>query len=175
MKLPTSLARLALEVEGWLELGCAEHALSKMQRLDAAPEARPVALALRVRALVDLKRFPQALTALDELRRLEHEPDWADTTEAWCRKRLADLPGAIACMERLLARSPRSAIGHYNLGCYLALAGDSERALDEVSLACGMDESFRKHAVEETDLDALRGDPRFDALLPGNGGAEDDG
>ncbi len=174
MKLPSSLARLALEVEGWLELGCAEHALSKMPRLDASPEAKPIALALRVRALVDLKRFPQALTSLDELRRFEHDPDWADTTEAWCRKRLADLPGAIACMERLLARTPRSAIGHYNLGCYLALAGDTERALDEVSLACGMDETFRKHAVSETDLDELRGDPRFEALLPGTRVDEDE-
>ncbi|MGA0867809.1 MAG: tetratricopeptide repeat protein [Planctomycetota bacterium] len=173
MKLPSSLARLALEVEGWLELGCAEHALSKMPRLDASPEARPIALALRVRALVNLERFPQALTHLDELRRFDHDADWADTTEAWCRKRLADLPGAIACMERLLARTPRSALGHYNLGCYLALAGDTERALDEVSLACGMDEAFRKHAVAETDLDALRGDPQFEALLPG-GAVEDD-
>ena len=173
MKLPSSIARLALEVEGWLELGCAEHALSKMQRLDASPEARPVALTLRARALVDLKRFPQALETLVELRRVEHDADWVDTTEAWCRKRLADVPGAIACMERLLARSPRSAIGHYNLGCYLALAGDIERALDEVSLACGMDEAFRRHAVDETDLDGLRGDPRFAALLPG-GGAEED-
>ena len=79
-----------------MELGCAEHALSKMQPLDAPPEARPVALRLRARALVDLKRFPQALETLVELRRVEHDADWVDTTEAWCRKRLADVPGAIA-------------------------------------------------------------------------------
>jgi hypothetical protein len=68
-------------------------------------------------------------------------------------------------MERLLARTPRSAIGHFNLGCYLALLGDAERALQEVTLACGMDAGFRRAAAGEADLVALRGVPAFEALL----------
>lgn len=174
MKLPKSLGRLALEVEGWLEIGCPARALEKMQPLLDTPGSRPIALTLRVRALVGLERHAEALDALDEIAYFEHDPEWRDVTEAWCRKRLDDLSGAIECMERLLTRNPRSALGHYNLGCYLALAGDPERALDEVSLACGMDEEFRSHAATESDLDALREDPRFRALLPGAGDDDED-
>ena len=68
-------------------------------------------------------------------------------------------------MKDLLARDPRCAIGHFNLGCYLALAGRLADALDEVTIACGIDETFRSHAMDETDLDGLRGDARFEALL----------
>ena len=166
MKLPKSLGRVAIEVEGWLEIGCPERALEKMQRLLETPGARPIALALQVRALVDLKRYAEALDALDEASYFEHDADWKDLTEAWCRKRLDDMPGAMACMERLLRRDPRSAIGHFNLGCYLALSGDLEQAIDEVSLACGIDEKYRALLPDEHDLDSLRDDPRFESLLP---------
>jgi tetratricopeptide (TPR) repeat protein len=173
VKLPKSMQRLAVEVEGWLELGCPDRALAKMEPLLDAPGARPVALQFKVRAMVDLGRYGDALDALDEASYFEHDAVWRDVTEAWCRKRLGDLPAAIACMERLLRRNPRSAIGHFNLGCYLALSGDLEQALDEVSLACGMDETFRKLARDEADLGALHEDPRFRALLPGSESEED--
>lgn len=173
MKLPRSLGRIALEVEGWLEIGCPERALLKMQPLLDTPGSRPLALTLQVRALFALDRFAEALEALDEATLFEHDPDWRDVTEAACRKRLGDLAGAIGCMQRLLRRSPRSALGHFNLGCYLALAGDPEQALDEVSLACGIDEAFRKHLSDESDLDSLRDDARFLSLLPGQ--AEEEG
>lgn len=174
MKLPGSLERTAREVEGWLEIGCPERALQKMQPLLDTPGARPLALTLRTRALVELGRWVEALDVLEEIAYFEHDPVWRDLTEAWCRKRVDDLPGAIACMERLLRRDPRAAIGHFNLGCYLALAGDPERALDEVSLACGIDESFRALLHDEADLTALHDDPRFGALLPGSDEPDDD-
>ena len=67
-------------------------------------------------------------------------------------------------MRRLLKRSRRSAIGHFNLGCYLALLGETMRALDEVTVACGIDPSFRKMLAEEDDLKSLQGLPGFESL-----------
>ena len=166
MKVPKSLRRLALEVDGWLELDCAERALERMEPLMESPGARPTALGLRVRAMVALGRPREALDCLAELEHFEHNDDWYDMTEAWCRKRVGDLCGAIACMERLLERGKNSAIGHFNLGCYLALNGDSQRAIDEVSLACGIDAKFRTLAASDEDLASLRGDQEFQALLP---------
>ncbi len=167
MKVPKSLERLAIEVEGWLDLGCPDHALGRMAPLLEAPGARPAALTLQIRALVEVARYAEALDALDELAYFGHDPEWRLVTEARCHKRLADLPNAIRCMRRLIEIDPRSAIGHYNLGCYLSLAGEHDEALNQVTIACGMDEQFRAHAVTETDLDPLRADPRFDVLLPG--------
>lgn len=122
-------------------------------------------LTLRARAFIAQGNHRDALQDLLELRSHVPDLDWLELTEAWCRKRLDDLPGAIACMERLLAKDARSAIGHFNLGCYLALHGEHERAMDEVTLACGLDEEFRTHAKDEPDLDCLRTDDRFRQLL----------
>lgn len=165
ISVPKSLERLALEIEGWLELHNPELALSKLGPLLKTPGGRATGLFLRTRALVELQRIEEALASIDTLGSFDHDPDWFDLTRAWCLKRTGRVSEAAECMERLIARSHRSAIGHYNLGCYLALLGTQDRAIDEVALACGIESEFRRHAVQEADLDSLRGNPRFDALL----------
>ena len=163
-QVPQSVQRLALEIEGWLDLECPDHAILKLTELLAVPGARPAALSLRVRAYVSTNRYHEAIADLNEIRHFDHDPEWADLTEAWCRKRLEDLPAAIQCMERLVTRTPSSAIGHFNLGCYLALASEPDKALDEITLACGIDPSFRKLLKDEADLDSLRDYPDFRSL-----------
>jgi len=137
----------------------------RIDRLLDAPEARRAGLPMRVRAYVGLSRHEEALADIAELRQDEEAQDWLDLCEAWCRKRTADLPGAIRCMEQLIDRKPKSDIGHFNLGCYLALAGKKDRAIDEISIACGLTEQMRALAQDEPDLDSLRSDARFRALI----------
>lgn len=163
--IPQHLERLVAEIDGWLDLRCPERALERLQPLLDDPQAAIVAVTLRVRAYVGLKRHKEALIDIAMLREKEHDLEWLDLTEAWCRKRLKDLPGAIRCMEQLLERDAKSAIGHFNLGCYLALAGDTGRALDEVTIACGIDASFRDMLHDEPDLDALRDNELFRQLM----------
>lgn len=172
---PKDMQRLATEVDGWLDLRCPDKALEKLQPMLDRPDARSEGLALRVRAYVALKKHKPALADIQELREAAYDPEWLDLTEAWCKKRVQDLPGAIECMQRLLQRNAGSAIGHFNLGCYLALAGERERALDEVTLACGLDGSFRELLFSEPDLETLFKDPRFVALAgtSGESGAEE--
>lgn len=175
--MPRNLQRLADEIDGWLDLRCPERALDLLGPLLGDPEGRAAGLAMRTRAFVRQGRYREALTDLGELKQTHGEFEWVELTEAWCRKRTDDLPGAVRCMERLVARHPRSGIGHFNLACYLALLGQAERAIDEVSLACGLDEQFRGLALEEPDLDALRTDSRFRQLVraPAAAATEDDG
>jgi tetratricopeptide (TPR) repeat protein len=174
---PAALQRLADQIDGWLDLRVPDRALDLLGPMLASPEARPAALALRIRAYARLGRFADALPDLEELRTRAPQENWIDVTEAWCKKRTGDLAGAIACLERVVARDPKSDIAHFNLGCYLALAGERDRAIDEVTLACGIEDECRDFARDDPDLDGLRTDPRFRVLLreePADSAADED-
>ncbi len=145
-------------------MDCPEKALEKVTALLDNAAGRAVGLVLKIRALVTMSRLAEALADLEKLKEFDHDQEWADLTEAWCHKRLDDLPGAVGCMERLIGRG-RCPIGHFNLACYLALQGKQQRALDELAVACGMDARFRKLLNEEEDLGSLRDDPAFQSLL----------
>jgi hypothetical protein len=55
--------------------------------------------------------------------------------------------------------------GHYNLACYLALAGETDAALDELRVARELNrDNVMKWLPHDTDLEPLRGDPRFAEL-----------
>jgi len=50
---------------------------------------------------------------------------------------------------------------HYQLACVEALAGNSERALDELTIATDGSAQLRQHAKTDEDLVSIRDDPRF--------------
>jgi hypothetical protein len=52
---------------------------------------------------------------------------------------------------------------HYQVACVEALAGNRERALDELTLACDGSPRLREHAKTDEDLASIRDDPRFPA------------
>ena len=164
---PRGLQRLVDQVDGWLDLRCPERALQLLDPLLADPAGRGIGLELRVRANARLGDYPAALQDLAELRGMASDQDWVDLTEAWCRRRNGDLPGAVRCAQQLVSRNHRSDIGHFNLACYLALSGQAERAIDALSLACGLNPECRDFARDEQDFDSLRKDDRFRQLLRG--------
>jgi hypothetical protein len=49
----------------------------------------------------------------------------------------------------------------YNLACYAALAGDREQALVHIARAFELDPDTRTWAADDSDLDAIRSDPRY--------------
>lgn len=72
-----------------------------------------------------------------------------------------------AIMEQLIAKKPEYWAVHYNAGCFEALAGDPDAAFEHLRRAKELDadgvsaEYFR----EDSDLDGIRDDPRFQELL----------
>jgi beta-lactamase regulating signal transducer with metallopeptidase domain/Flp pilus assembly protein TadD len=52
---------------------------------------------------------------------------------------------------------------YYNLGCTYALAGDKQEALRNLEIAAKLQMSH-KNIAKDSDLDSLRGDPRFEEL-----------
>ncbi len=172
--IPPAHQRLADQIDGWLDLRCPDKALALVAPMLADAGARAAGLWLRVRALVRLGDYEQALPDLAELARMHSDESWVPLTDAFCRKRTGDLRGAADVLRRLLQRDHKNATAHFNLACYLALAGDQDGAIDALSLACGLDAEHRLFARDEPDFDSLRTDERFRALLRSGGAAEPD-
>jgi hypothetical protein len=54
---------------------------------------------------------------------------------------------------------------HYNLACYEAMAGETDAAFEELRTAIELNrDEVMKLVPHDTDLDPLRGDPRFEEL-----------
>jgi len=56
---------------------------------------------------------------------------------------------------------------HYNLACAFALLGENELALDRLDRIMGPDTmtSLREFMLNDSDLDPLRGEPRYAEML----------
>ncbi|MBL8737276.1 MAG: tetratricopeptide repeat protein [Planctomycetes bacterium] len=162
---PEAHQRLADQVDGWLDLRCPDKALELLGPMLADEAARDTGLHLRVRALVRLGRYRDALPDLAELAKRHPDEPWVPLTVGFCLKRTGELRHAITVLRALLERDHRQAIAHFNLACYLALDGQQDAAIDALTLACGIDPEHRLFARDEPDFDSLRTDPRFRQLV----------
>jgi tetratricopeptide (TPR) repeat protein len=66
---------------------------------------------------------------------------------------------------RAIAMSPEDGEPHYHLACYYAKASMLEEALEELERAYELDGALPVWAREDPDLEALREEGRFQALL----------
>ena len=99
----------------------------------------------------ELRQKPENLAALIELGHLY--------------TRLGRVREGLAVDRELARRLPGDATVHYNLACSLALNGEIDAAFGELDRA--LEHGYRDtgHLTQDADLEALRGDPRFGALL----------
>ncbi|MDH3207772.1 MAG: tetratricopeptide repeat protein [Gemmatimonadota bacterium] len=78
---------------------------------------------------------------------------------------LGDKDRAIEWGERSLALDGDNADTLYNVACGFSLMGEVDRALDCLERACLSGVKIAEWAANDSDLDPLRGNPRFQAVL----------
>jgi len=159
------LQRAEAEAEGYLELDMPQQALAALQRVKHLVPRSAEALFLLGESLRSLERYAEALQPLQEAAQRMPDNIYVRLAIGWCCKRTGRLTEAIAAMEEALRCEPEEAILHYNLSCYLSLAGEKARALFHLSKALSLDAAFRNLVADETDFDPIRSDPAFVALL----------
>ncbi len=159
------LNKLQREAEGYLELGLPQLALDSLTRLHGSSATCSSTLYLKGEALRALGRWEEALSVLQEVAVLEPENIHVWLALGWCQKRMGRLDLAVRSLRRALEADPAEAILHYNLACYLSLAGKKREALERLSRALTLDPHYRDLIDGESDFDPLRDDPDFQALL----------
>jgi mannose-6-phosphate isomerase-like protein (cupin superfamily) len=94
-----------------------------------------------------------------------HGYPWEEVHVAFARLDAGDVAGGRAIMEANIHEGEHAWGGHYNLACYLAIAGESDAALEELRIARELNaENVMRWLPHDTDLDSLRSDPRFEEL-----------
>jgi len=157
-------AKIRREAEGYLELGLPQHALQALGRLGDPALFDTEALCLWGEGLQELERYFEALMPLKRAARLAPGDVRVHLALGWCYKRTGRLDLAIAALEKLLLLNPEEALLHYNLACYLSLAGRRRRALGHLSRAMAMAPVYRRMVEGESDFDPIRSDPEFQAI-----------
>jgi Flp pilus assembly protein TadD len=168
MNLPKNRVRLnkiQREAEGYLELGLPALALEALQRLGDPTDFAPSTLYLWGEALRAAARYVEAILPLEKAAQAEPENMHVWLALGWCYKRTGRLELAVEAIRKALVADPTEALLHYNLACYLSLAGDKEKALEHLSQALNLDPDYRHLIDSESDFDPLRSDPDFQALL----------
>jgi hypothetical protein len=93
----------------------------------------------------------------------KHEPSaWEYFFPALPAMREGDYDAARRMLEDALKEKDAPVV-HYQLACVEALAGNRERALDELEIAVDGNERYREAARNDEDFASIRDDPRFPA------------
>jgi uncharacterized Ntn-hydrolase superfamily protein len=71
----------------------------------------------------------------------------------------------VSVLREALGRHGDDPVLLYDLACFESLAGDTEEALAHVTRSLELDPQLRPGAAADTDLEALRQDPRFQAAV----------
>jgi quercetin dioxygenase-like cupin family protein len=76
-----------------------------------------------------------------------------------------DYDKAIEALEALLAENPDDGVALYNLACAKSLSGRSAEAIEHLRRSAALEERFREMARTDTDLDPIRDEPEFKAIV----------
>ena len=141
---------------------CAIDALNQIKK----PQGhKPYILFLKGQASRAAGNFQGAVNYLQQSAQLDPDNIHTFLALGWCYKRIDRTDLAIEAMETAVQIDNESAIAHYNLACYWALARQVKMAVLHLSNAFDLNPEFRNYVDMESDFDAIREDPEFLSTL----------
>jgi acetyl esterase/lipase len=111
------------------------------------------------------KEYPEAAAAYAEYLKTHPQDETAALRLGVSLAHAGKGAEAKASIEKALALGATRPLDLYNAGCAYALIGESEKALDLLDRAVAAGFSQRQALATDHDLDSLRSNPRFQALL----------
>ena len=149
-------ARALLAAQGYLELGMVEEALAELVSVSDELRDDPDIIELRLHILMQGRRWAEALSTAEELLRTTPNAVPGYIHGAFALHEL----GRTAEARDLLLKGPRNLrkdpTFHYNIGCYEAVLGNRESALQSLRESFALDETYRDFARRDPDLEAIQ-------------------
>ena len=153
------------EAEGYLELGMANHALATLDRVGKTEVLGSRAVQIKGEALRMAGRHEEAVIVLQHAIDLDPQILSVWLALGWCYKRTGRVGMAIQSLNTALEIEPHNALIHYNLACYWSLRGNKQKALQSLTIVIDIDSHYRDFLDSESDLDPIRWDPHFVAMI----------
>jgi predicted Zn-dependent protease len=148
--------RAFLAAQGYLELGMVDEALAELLSVPAVESRDPDIIELRLHVLMQARRWPEALATAEDLLRLQPGAVPAYIHGAFALhelKRTAEARDLLLKGPEELRNDPTF---HYNIGCYEAVLGNREAALQSLEQSFALDGTYRDFARRDPDLQLLR-------------------
>ena len=109
--------------------------------------------------------YRKALPAIERYLELNPDDGRAITMAAVCCSRLGNRARGLAWAEQATVVDPEDANVAYNVACLMALEGERDRAIDLLARAFRVGFARRDWIEHDPDLESLRGDLRFQAMV----------
>ena len=147
-----SLERSLLAAQGYIELGMMAEATEELDKLTPADQENEEALQLRLFVFMHRKDWEAALALCSRLR--ENNPSCATgfIHGAFCLHEMGRTQEARDLLLQGPSHLQEEPTYHYNLGCYNAVLGRAEEALEHLRTSFKMDQTFREIARVDPDL-----------------------
>ena len=158
----SALQRLLEPVSGYLALGMHQEAWDELENLPPDLRVHDDVLATRIGILQHLGKWESARILAESLAKRSPEKlswwlDWA-----YALRREKSVNEARNVLLEAAAHHPDEATIPYNLGCYACVLGEMEAARKLLEMAFTMDESLRREALDDPDLDPIFGENLFE-------------
>jgi len=150
-----SIDRSLNAAQGYLELGMPAEALAEIETLPQELVSHAEILQLKLVILMQLRSWDEACEICKSLRDRFPQLTVGFVHGAFC---LHELGKTREAKNLLLSGPPallREATYHYNLGCYEAVLGNLEEALQYLRTSFAMDQNFRIIAGRDPDLKSI--------------------
>lgn len=150
-------------VAGYLALGLYQEAWDELDSLPVDLRVHDDVLATRIGILQHLEKWENARILSESLakRNPEKVSWWLDW--AYSLRREQSVHEARKVLLEAAAHHPDEATIPYNLGCYACVLGEMEAARKLLEMAFTMDESLRREALDDPDLDPIFGENLFES------------
>jgi tetratricopeptide (TPR) repeat protein len=150
------IRRKVTAASGFAELGLYQEAVEELEDLPEASRDDLPVLATWLQLYQSWGKWSEAAAVAERL--IQKDPDEADWYIAlgFAVRRAQSLAAAEVILSAALQKFPGNATIYFNLACYYTQLSELEKARSYLERAIAMDENFRKVALSDPDLQALR-------------------